>query len=161
MRKGILSVAVISLVYLLFTVGFNLLPRTTYSELEKRDLQRFPHLTLDSLADGSYTAAISSWYSDTEPYRDTLMELSMQFRHLLGLRLGESHIEYLSGDRDLTEEGPAEEEPAEKDPAKASDDTVKTVKAFDYADVEGGRRISPKWLRRASSWSAAAKTCAP
>ena len=138
MRKGILSVAVISLVYLLFTVGFNLLPRTTYSELEKRDLQRFPHLSIDSLADGSYTAAISSWYSDTEPYRDTLMELSMQFRHLLGLRLGESHIEYLSGDRDLTEEGPAEEEPAKKDPAKAPDDTVKTVKAFDYADVEGG-----------------------
>ncbi|MBR6423894.1 MAG: hypothetical protein IKS47_04360, partial [Bacteroidales bacterium] len=65
MRKGYLFVTVIALVYLLFTAGFNLLPRSTVSELEKRELQRFPSLTLDSLANGSWTAAVSSWYSDT------------------------------------------------------------------------------------------------
>ena len=79
-----------ALVYLAFTAAFNLLPRSTYSELEKRDLQHFPAFTPDSLLDGSYTAAISSWYSDTEPYRDTLMYMSMQFRDMLGVR----HIDY-------------------------------------------------------------------
>ena len=60
MKRGIIFVAVITLVYGAFTAAFNLLPRSTFSELEKRELQRFPSFTLDSLADGSYTAAISS-----------------------------------------------------------------------------------------------------
>ena len=136
MKRGAFSVVVTALVYLALTAGFNLLPRSTYSQLEKRDLQRFPQFTLDSLRDGSYTAAISSWYSDTEPYRDTLMELSMQFRHLEAVQLGEKNIQYLAGDTPLAVEStPEEAAPAE--PA-AAEDTVKQVKAFDYADVEGG-----------------------
>jgi len=81
-RRGILSVSVIALVFLAFTAAFNLLPRSSYSELEKRELKRFPAFTPDSLLNGSYTAAISSWYSDTEPCRDTLMYLSMHFRDI-------------------------------------------------------------------------------
>ena len=40
--RGIISVIVMALVYLAFTAAFNLLPRSTYSELEKRDLRHFP-----------------------------------------------------------------------------------------------------------------------
>ena len=137
MRKGILFVALISLLYLSFAAGFNLLPRSRYSALEKRDLKHFPQFTLDSLADGSYTEAISTWYSDTEPYRDTLMEFSMQFRHWLGIQLGDKNIEYLAGDSDLSlESAAAEEDPAEQ--AVAEEDTVKAVKPFEYSDAEGG-----------------------
>ena len=60
MKRGVFFTAVIALVYLAFTAAFNLLPRSVYSELEKRELQRFPSLTLDSLADGSYASAIAS-----------------------------------------------------------------------------------------------------
>ena len=133
MRKGILSVAVISLVYLLFAAGFNLLPRSTYSELEKRELKRFPSLTLDSLADGSYAAAVSSWYSDTEPYRDSLMYLSMHFRDLQGVRFGDSHIEFVSADKEAV----AEDSPAEEPDPVPEMDTVTSVHAFEYAEVEG------------------------
>ena len=133
MRKGILFVLLVSLVYLAFAAGFNLLPRSTYSELEKRELTRFPALTPDSLANGSWTAAVSSWYSDTEPYRDTLMELSMQFRDLEGVRFGDQHIEFVSSDTEVTEEVPE----VKPDPV-ADPDTVTAVQPFEYADVEGG-----------------------
>ncbi len=139
MRKGILFVSVVSLVYLTLSVGFNLLPRTRYSALEKRDLRHFPAFTLDSLADGSFTAAVSSWYGDTEPYRDTLMELSMQFRHLQGVRTGEGNIEYLAGDTPLETQPTAEEDPVEAvEKQEEKPDTVKAVKAVDYAAGEGG-----------------------
>ncbi len=143
MKRGVFFVTVIALVYLFFTAAFNLLPRSHYSVLEKRELNRFPSFTLDSLADGSYTAAISSWYSDTEPYRDTLMELSMQFRDLLGIRLGEQNIQYVSQEKNATVETAGEEHDpvvaAEKhEHAEAAEDTVKSVKAFEHADEEGG-----------------------
>ena len=143
MKRGVFFVTVIALVYLFFTAAFNLLPRSRYSVLEKRELNRFPSFTLDSLADGSYTAAISSWYSDTEPYRDTLMELSMQFRDLLGIRLGEQNIQYVSQEKNATVETAGEEHDpvvaAEKhEHAEAAEDTVKSVKAFEHADEEGG-----------------------
>ena len=143
MKRGVFFVTVIALVYLFFTAAFNLLPRSHYSVLEKRELNRFPSFTLDSLADGSYTAAISSWYSDTEPYRDTLMELSMQFRDLLGIRLGEQNIQYVSQEKNAAVETAGEEHDpvvaAEKhEHAEAAEDTVKSVKAFEHADEEGG-----------------------
>ena len=111
--------------------------------LEKRELNRCPSFTLDSLADGSYTAAISSWYSDTEPYRDTLMELSMQFRDLLGIRLGEQNIQYVSQEKNAAVETAGEEQDpvvaAEKqEHAEAAEDSVKSVKAFEHVDAEGG-----------------------
>ena len=130
MRKGILFVSLVSMAYLFLTVGFNFLPRSSRSELEKRDLMRFPSLTLDSLADGSFTAAVSSWYSDTEPYRDSLMYLSMQFRDLEGVRFGAEHIEFVSSDS-----GGAETTPEEAVPVEAAD-TVTAVQPYEY--VEGG-----------------------
>ena len=143
MKRGVFFVTVIALVYLFFTAAFNLLPRSRYSVLEKRELNRFPSFTLDSLADGSYTAAISSWYSDTEPYRDTLMELSMQFRDLLGIRLGEQNIQYVSQEKNAVVETAGEEQDpvvaAEKqEHAEAAEDSVKSVKAFEHVDAEGG-----------------------
>ena len=134
MKRCILFVTVIALVYLFFTAAFNLLPRSRYSALEKRELQRFPSFTLDSLADGSYTAASSTWYSDTEPYRDTLMELSMLFRDMLGVRFGEQNIQFVTQDQNAGVETAAQEE----DPVVAAEDTVTAVKAYEPTPVEGG-----------------------
>ena len=136
MKRGLLPTLAIALVYLAFTAAFNLLPRSTYSELEKRELQKFPAFTVDSLLDGSYAAAISSWYSDTEPYRDTLMEASMQLRDLCGIRLGEGNIQFVAGDTpvDVEEIPEAAEEPV----AEAEADTIPTVKAFEPGMPEGG-----------------------
>lgn len=133
MKKGVFFVSVIALVYLAFTAAFNLLPRSGYSELEKRELKRFPAFTFDSLADGTYTASISSWYSDTEPYRDTLMYLSMQFQDLLGVRFGARNIQFVAQDGDKAVESAAEE----PDPVLAAD-TVQSVKVLEYDVPDGG-----------------------
>jgi len=141
MKRGILFVTVVALAYLFLAAAFNLLPRSRYSELEKRELKRFPSFSLDSLADGSYTAAISSWYSDTEPYRDTLMELSMQFRDLLAIRIGEQNIQYVTQEKNASvETGVEEDDPVvEAEKTAVAEDTVTSVKAFEPAGlVEGG-----------------------
>lgn len=71
---------IVGAVFVILTVVFVFFPRSKYSELEKRDLTEFPDITEYSDKPTKYTAAISSWFSDTEPYRDELMTLSMGIR---------------------------------------------------------------------------------
>ena len=59
MKGNYFYVAVVALAWMALTAGFNFLPRSRVSMLEKRDLQHFPAFTADSLADGSYTAKCS------------------------------------------------------------------------------------------------------
>lgn len=63
--------------FLSFTVVFLTFPRSTVSELEKRELATFPEFSWQRLFDGSFTRDVSSWFSDSEPYRDRFMALSM------------------------------------------------------------------------------------
>ena len=72
-----------------FAVVFNTFPRSSYSELEKRELKRFPLFTPEKLFDGSFTSEVSSWFSDSEPFRDHFMALSMQIKDL---RRREHHL---------------------------------------------------------------------
>lgn len=70
------------------TVIFNLYPRSTYSELEKRELKTFPAFNWDDLASGKFTSEVSAWFSDSEPYRDKLMTLSMMIKKSLSVTIG-------------------------------------------------------------------------
>lgn len=60
-----------------------LMPRSSYSELEKRDLAEMPEFSVDKLADASYARELAGWFSDTEPYRDEFMGASMKVRDLM------------------------------------------------------------------------------
>ena len=92
-------VTLIVAVFVAFTVVFDTLPRSTYSELEKRELKKFPPLTADSLRSGRFTAAVSSWFSDSEPYRDVFMALSMKVKGLMALTLpGEETVRFHASD---------------------------------------------------------------
>ncbi|MDY2916542.1 MAG: DHHW family protein [Muribaculaceae bacterium] len=66
---------------------FLFLPRSTYSELEKRDLAQFPPIETFGDDPAAYTAAVSGWFSDSEPFRDDFMSLSMNFRNLVQMQL--------------------------------------------------------------------------
>lgn len=81
---------IIGSVFLALTVLFLFLPRSTFSELEKRDLAEFPDYAnyKGKLAD--YTSDISTWFSDSEPYRDHFMTFSMNLRHALSYRHGDA-----------------------------------------------------------------------
>ncbi|MEE1366475.1 MAG: DHHW family protein, partial [Muribaculaceae bacterium] len=81
MKKAyhILYVAVVVAIFAGFTIVFDTFPRSTFSELEKRDLATFPEFSWDKLWSGRYSEEISTWFSDSEPYRDNFMALSMEF----------------------------------------------------------------------------------
>ncbi len=70
---------------LALTFGAFILPlRPKVSEAEKRPLARFPEFSFSSLFSGEYLSGISSWFSDTVPFRDALVGLNSKIQHLLG-----------------------------------------------------------------------------
>lgn len=77
---SVMYIWIVGVVFALLTVVFVFFPRSKYSEIEKRDLTEFPDIAEYADKPGKYTAAVSSWFSDTEPYRDVLMTLSMNIR---------------------------------------------------------------------------------
>ncbi|MBO4785734.1 MAG: hypothetical protein J5510_01555, partial [Prevotella sp.] len=87
MRHNYIYLGLIAGVFAMLTVVFLTFPRSTYSELEKRDLATFPEFSWEKLASGKFTEEVSSWFSDSEPYRDTLMALSMEFGKTLKLNI--------------------------------------------------------------------------
>jgi hypothetical protein len=96
----IIYISIVATLVLLFSLLFNFYPRPTYSELENRELKTYPKFTLDSLLSGAYTSALASWYSDSEPYRDSFLELSMEFDRAKRLVRGSSNEEvtFIAGD---------------------------------------------------------------
>ena len=76
----ILYLVIVGSVFVALAVVFLFFPRTRYSELEKRDLAEFPDLVKFGTSPSGFTAEISHWFSDSEPFRDEFMTLSMNIR---------------------------------------------------------------------------------
>lgn len=72
--------------------------RPTFSEAEKRELQKFPKFTFSSLASGDYFVGIDNWYSDTFPQRDFFAELNAKVTSLFGFSSTKIHGEVETGD---------------------------------------------------------------
>lgn len=95
---------IVGIAFAVLTAVFVFLPRTEYSELEKRDLAEFPDISdIESIKKdpAKFTASISSWFSDTEPYRDEFMTMSMKIRDALkgDFRSEEETISYRPSDK--------------------------------------------------------------
>lgn len=94
-RKKMMNMVYLVTILVVFeAIGLMLLvfPRSEVSELEKRELAKFPELTTESYFNGDYTEGISKWFSDTVPFRDQLMEMSYALRDLKGFSEGGSEI---------------------------------------------------------------------
>lgn len=93
MKYNIIYISFMALVFAGFTVLFTAFPRSTVSELERRELATFPEYTPERLASGEFTKDVSTWFSDSEPYRDVFMTASMEVKGLAGLNVsGENQI---------------------------------------------------------------------
>ena len=86
MRGDRAFVIVVAVLMAAFVVVFCTLPRSHYSELEKRELRTFPAYSGASLRDGSFTAEVSNWFSDSEPFRDAFMTASMQLKSWMAMK---------------------------------------------------------------------------
>ncbi len=59
--------------------------RPTYSEAEKRELTKFPEFSVQALLDGSYFNGISTWYSDTFPFREMFINVNSRIKSFYGI----------------------------------------------------------------------------
>lgn len=82
-RIGILLFALVMLIGGIGGLAF--FARPSSSNLEKRQLTAFPAFSLNSFLDGSYFSAVSTWYADTYPGRDTLMQANQKLSNLKGV----------------------------------------------------------------------------
>ena len=66
---------------------FFALPKTGYSEIEKRKLTEFPKLTFTELANGNFTDNLTKYVSDNFAFRDILVDLGFKLQDKRGIRL--------------------------------------------------------------------------
>lgn len=67
------------------TVALYLPLRPTYSEAEKRELTKFPEFSVQALLDGSFFNGISTWYSDTFPFREMFINANSKIKSFYGI----------------------------------------------------------------------------
>lgn len=94
MKQLGIYIYIMAAIWLALAVVFNILPRSTWSHLEKRHLASFPAYSASALLSGSYTQAISRWYSDTEPFRDIFMAVSMEEKAALALSVSDDDVTF-------------------------------------------------------------------
>ena len=77
-----------TVVFLAFIAIFSLLliflPRTEYSQNEKRVLAEFPRFSIKALADGSLTESLEDYINDHFPLRDTFVGIYSYYNRLIG-----------------------------------------------------------------------------
>lgn len=79
-------------------IAFILPLRPTYSESEKRNLASFPEFSIDALVSGSYFDDISTWFSDTFPFRENLTEANTYVKSFYGIETVAVHGDVDVGD---------------------------------------------------------------
>ncbi len=93
------------ILFLIAIIGLLLPLRPKTSTIEKRTLTAFPKFSLAAFWNGDYLNGISTWYSDTFPFRETLLAANSGFQNLYGIQ-GEQiiHNSNKTGD-EIPEEG--------------------------------------------------------
>ena len=88
-------------------IGLLWFARPKTSVVEKRDLTEFPKLTLTGVLDGSFCSGVETWYADTYPLRELLIDMDAGMEQLYGFRsqklinAGETADEIPTGTVDL------------------------------------------------------------
>ena len=120
-----LSVASILLfLFLLFGIGLFLPLRKQYSVEEKRELKKFPKISVAGILKGSYFQEIAAWYQDSYPGKEEWLNLDGKVKGLYGLQ-----GEVLYGDGKKEKESiPDEGEVAETFSVKEQEESTEELK---------------------------------
>ena len=70
----------------LFILGMSIPLRPKVSDVEKRELERFPQFQLNTFLSGEYFSQITLWYADTFPFRETLLSANSKVKELYGVK---------------------------------------------------------------------------
>ncbi|MBS6194477.1 MAG: hypothetical protein KH828_02700 [Clostridiales bacterium] len=100
-RKKFLRLTIRVFFGLLLAVGLLglIIPlRPKQSDVEKRELTKFPKPTVSTFLNGEFFNGISTWYADTFPFREGLMTANSKFKKLYGITTTELHGEVVEAD---------------------------------------------------------------
>ena len=75
---------VLAVGFVLGCILFNLRPKK--SDLENRELTKFPKITADGFLSGEYTSGISTWFADTFPFREGMVKAEWGIQNAYGFR---------------------------------------------------------------------------
>lgn len=156
-----LYIAIVTTLVAAFFVVFNFLPRSTVSELENRELAKFPTFSWEKFWSGEYMSEISSWYSDSEPYRDRFMTLSMEVdkaKKLPALGKEEDEVTFIAGDEPTEEK--VEESATVEQQVEAADSVQMGVEAKSKIANHGIVIVgSQPTVRALMAYKSGAKAC--
>ena len=82
----VFSLVMMGLLSCLFVLGILLPLRPGYSDAEKRELKKFPALSVQGLFSGTYFRDISSWYQDSYPGKEEWMLLASKTKAFYGFQ---------------------------------------------------------------------------
>lgn len=88
---------------LLCLLGLLVPLRPTTSQVEKRDLEKFPSVSVKGILKGDFFEGISTWYADTFPFREKLLTANAAVERLYGLGRQQIHGSLGKGDEIPTE----------------------------------------------------------
>ena len=111
MKTNHIFITVVAVFFLAITLVFLTFPRSTFSEMERRELASFPEYSHEKLASGNFTKEVSQWFSDSEPYRDIFMTLSMQLKGLIALQRSDEDAITIHADNTPTAQASAPVDP--------------------------------------------------
>ena len=125
-----INVGVFLVVIAIMGLAAVFLPKPTVSEYEKRELEKFPNFSIESLFSGEYTEKLDLFFADTFPAREKFVELAAGVEEARGVRIDDVKIhEAVTPTPSVQPEPPKEEIVLEKptettqQPEKPSEET--------------------------------------
>ncbi|MBQ9460323.1 MAG: hypothetical protein IJU51_00175 [Clostridia bacterium] len=88
--SSVISILIMLPVFAIMMIFFVCFPRSEVSQIEKRNLALFPEFSFESYFNGSFTAGINQWFTDTAPFRDDLKNNGNGMKALFGISTQDS-----------------------------------------------------------------------
>lgn len=86
------NIALLFIIALAGGIASLILPKATVSEIEKRELAKRPAFEWETYFAGRYTRELESYYADTFPARERLLQLSAMVDQAKGLQLSQARF---------------------------------------------------------------------
>lgn len=118
------------------------------SEIENRNLAKFPKFTLSSYFSGDFTADVATWFDDTVPFRDSLKNMGYTFKNIFGFSTDDS-ITFINQDVVANDMNAATADGTEDTAASQQPDSTleANAEASPAPTEEADQRISPRGCR--------------
>ena len=128
--KYILPVSFFSVMCIGMVLSMIIPLRPTFSESEKRELTKYPEFSLESFWQGEYFSQGDPWFSDTFPFRETLININSTINELRGFGDKVYGINNSNTNTEIPEAPTTEEATIEETTTEEQEPTVPEQKDF-------------------------------